>query len=131
MQPLLQTIRSTAWGAHYVQVLAQVVQSPRVVQSESIDRVQLSGLLRVRALLQAALAHVPPPVLDERIVWANDNVVLALARWSRAAAHNGPIRAAAQGLIDYCVAGLGAPVSHKLSAGDSPALRESIGYFFG
>ena len=132
VEPLLQTIRTTDWGPHYVQVLAQVVESPRMLQRESLDRTHFAGLLRVRTLLHAALPQVPPEVLDERMVWANDNVVLALARWSRIGALAGPRRAAVPELLDYCVAGLGAPVSAARPArGARASLKGSIGYFYG
>lgn len=131
--PLATTIRSTDWGARYVQVLAQAVLSPRFVQSELIDRTRLSGVLRVRALLHAALAHLPAAVLDERLVWISDNVVLALARWSRdAATASGALEPPVHELVDYCAAALAAPVTRKTRRrGMRQALPTGVGRYFG
>ncbi|WP_213958971.1 MULTISPECIES: TetR/AcrR family transcriptional regulator [unclassified Variovorax] len=128
--PLQQTIASTAWGADYVQVLAQSVLNPRIMRSDLIDRGKLTGFLRVRKLLHAALPGVPPPVLDDRFVWANENVILGLARWSRADAADRMLVDVAQDLVDFAVGGLGAPVSRVIPVRSRVKAIQGLDHFF-
>ncbi|WP_213958973.1 MULTISPECIES: TetR/AcrR family transcriptional regulator [unclassified Variovorax] len=112
VQALTDTVRETPWGRYYVQVLAQTTFSPSLMTSDVVEPANLGGILRARRLLQAALADLPRPVLDQRIVWMSDNVVYSVARWVR---EEGPALrepGMVDDLVDYCVNGLQAPVTH-------------------
>ncbi|MEJ8858206.1 helix-turn-helix domain-containing protein [Variovorax robiniae] len=127
--PLQQTIASTPWGGDYVQVLAQSVLNPRILRTDLIDRSKLTGFLRVFKLLHAALPEMPAGVMDDRFSWANDNVILGLARWSRADEASRALSNVAQDLVDYAVGGFSAPVSRKVPVRGRSKSLAGVDYF--
>ncbi|EHP44563.1 regulatory protein TetR [Cupriavidus basilensis OR16] len=118
---LADTICDTAWGALYVQVLAQATFSPRLLNADMIDFDAMTGVLRARKMITAALPGVPRKVLHNRQMWFNDSVVYSLAQWCRQTqlpAKRGQPPVA--DLVDYCTAALTAPVG-KPSVGSRGA----------
>ncbi|WP_420995279.1 TetR/AcrR family transcriptional regulator [Cupriavidus sp. 30B13] len=106
---LADTIRDTPWGARYVQVLAQATFSPSLVNAELIDPDAMTGVLRARRMIAAALPGLPRKVLHHRQVWFNNSVVYSLAQWCR---RKGALRGQppVAELVDYCAAALTGPV---------------------
>ncbi|MGO4332071.1 TetR family transcriptional regulator [Cupriavidus sp. 2TAF22] len=107
---LADTIRDTPWGARYVQVLAQATFSPSLVNADLIDPDAMTGVLRARRMIAAALPAMPRKVLHLRQVWFNNSAVYSLAQWCRRARGPRGLPPVAE-LVDYCTAGLTAPIS--------------------
>lgn len=113
---LADTICDTPWGALYVQVLAQATFSPSLVNADMIDFDAMSGVLRSRKMIAAALPGIPRKVLHNRQMWFNNSVVYSLAQWCRQT--QGPAKRGqppVADLVDYCTAALMAPIG-KLRA---------------
>jgi AcrR family transcriptional regulator len=112
---LADTICGTPWGARYVQVLAQTTFSPRLLNAEMIDSNAMSGVLRARRMIAAALPHIPRKVLHSRQIWFNHSVVYSLAHWCHQA-HGRRGQPPVAELVDYCTAALTAPVGKSRMA---------------
>ncbi|AOY91591.1 TetR family transcriptional regulator [Cupriavidus sp. USMAA2-4] len=107
---LADTICDTPWGARYVKVLAQATLSPGLVNEEMIDPAAMSGVIRARRLIAAALPGIPRKVMHHRQQWFNQSVVYALAQWCQQS-EGKPEQPPVADLADYCTAALTAPVS--------------------
>jgi AcrR family transcriptional regulator len=107
---LADTIVGTPWGASYVQVLAQTMFSPSLLQAELLDRHALRGVIRSRQMLSAALPEVPRKVMEHRLMWFNQGTVFSLADWYQRTRgeHGAP---PVDELADYMTAALSAPVT--------------------
>jgi hypothetical protein len=103
--PMPSTTRP--WGARYVKVLAQATFSPSLLHGEMIDAEAMSGVIRARRMIAAALPEIPRKVLHHRQQWFSQSVVYSLAQWSEGPPAHPPVVE----LADYCTAGLTAPVS--------------------
>ncbi len=107
---LADTICDTPWGARYVKVLAQATFSPSLFSGEMLDAESMSGVIRARRMIAAALPEIPRKVLHHRLQWFNQSVVYSLAQWCQQA-EGPPTHPPVVDLTDYCAAALTAPVS--------------------
>ncbi|KJK21896.1 TetR family transcriptional regulator [Burkholderiaceae bacterium 16] len=108
---LADTIRDTPWGASYVQVLAQAAFSPSLLNADMINADAMSGVMRARKMIAAALPDLPREILHNRQKWFTCSVVCSLAQWchqNQVSARRGQPPVA--DLADYCTAALTAPV---------------------
>ncbi|WP_011300021.1 TetR/AcrR family transcriptional regulator [Cupriavidus necator] len=112
---LADTVVDTAWGGNYLQVAAQTMFSPTLFNAELLDKDAMTGLVRTRRMVMAALPDVPAKVMDYRLMWFNHGTVFSLADWYQRtrAEHGAP---PVDELADYCTAGLTGPVTRTTSA---------------
>ncbi|MDM0047101.1 TetR/AcrR family transcriptional regulator [Variovorax dokdonensis] len=109
-QALAQVMDQEHWGRDYVRIISQANFNPAACRYDLIPNESTSSLRRVRSLITALLPGVPGPILDERLLWAEDTVVMTMGRLAR-------IGAAAAGtnvlhnLADHCTGALQAEVS--------------------
>lgn len=107
---LADTVVKTTWGGSYLQVAAQTMFSPTLFSADLLDKNALTGLVRTRKMIMAALPDVPAKVMDYRLMWFNHGTVFSLADWSQRT--RGERRAPpVDELADYCTAGLTGPVT--------------------
>lgn len=111
--PLCFVVLNEPWGPDYISVLAQVSFHPRLLGERSVDDANISALRQCKRLIGQALPDVPGKILSQRLIWFTDNVVLAIARWTRetpkSAWTHGNIEQLGNALIAYGLAGLSAP----------------------
>jgi AcrR family transcriptional regulator len=107
---LADTVVETPWGGSYLQVAAQTMFSPTLFSADLLDKDVLTGLVRTRRMVMAALPDVPAKVMDYRLMWFNHGTVFSLADWYQRTRgeHGAP---PVEELADYCTAGLTGPVT--------------------
>ncbi len=112
---LADTVVGTAWGASYLQVAAQTMFSPSLFNADLLDKNAVSGLVRTRRMVTAALPDLPAKVMDYRLMWFNHGTVFSLADWYQRThgEHGAP---PVDELADYCTAGLTGPVTRTTRA---------------
>ena len=112
--PLCDVVLNEPWGPDYISVLAQVSFHPRLLGERAVDDANISALRQCKRLIGQALPAVPRKILSQRLTWFTDNVVLAIARWTRETPKSlwthGTMEQLSNGLIAYGLAGLAAPV---------------------
>lgn len=81
VRALSDTMRQTEWGPRYVQVLAQTMFSPQLFNAELIEPQAITGVVRARRMLAAAMPDLPKSALEARLLWFNQGVVFSLATW--------------------------------------------------
>ncbi|WP_077033297.1 TetR/AcrR family transcriptional regulator [Pelomonas sp. KK5] len=129
VEPLARAIRETSWGPRYAQILAQATLSPRALAEENIPDEVISALLRLRRMAVRALPGLSGRALDERLAWATESVVVALALMARdPVARLTP--ATLDNLIDFTAGALVAPLSTAPAPASGPVSQRGIGRRF-
>lgn len=116
---LVGVVRTHAWGADYVQVIAQALFNPRMRLLESIDPRAISGLTRMIGLCRRSLPDMPRAVFDARMTLIQHETAYTFARWLHAnggpqagqGEGNAALAAMAAQLTEFMSAGLAAPVT--------------------
>ena len=104
-------------GANYVRFLARAAADPTIRFSDLATEQFNYVIMIARTMLRRALPHVPPPVLDDRMMFGIDIGILAPLRIDRLARRvdgtldREAVELFAGRLIDYVAGGLSAPVS--------------------
>lgn len=98
--PLADVVKSTAWGADYVRVAAQVLLNPQAAILARIDREAKLGLVRCTLMLRQLLPQLAPEVFEDRIRILNNETVYSMARWVYA---NGRVTPGNQARFDRLV----------------------------
>jgi len=109
-QALAEMMDGQPWGRDYACILAQANFNPSSCRYDLIPPESRSSLLRARRMAAQLLPEVPTPILDERLMWTEDTVVMTLGRLARSggpAANTNVL----QNLVDHCTGALQAPVS--------------------
>lgn len=109
-QALAEMMDSQPWGRDYARILSQANFNPASCRYDLISPDSMSSLRRVRSLLTALVPEVPSPILDERMLWMEDTVVMTLGRLARAGGTASGTNVL-HNLVDHCAGALQAPVS--------------------
>ena len=107
---LAQVMDNEPWGRDYARIISQANFNPAACRYDLIPPESTSSLQRVRGLIAQLLPQVPTRILDERLLWTEDSMVMTLGRLARsggAAAGTNVLH----NLVDHCSAALQAPVS--------------------
>lgn len=116
--PIVDEIRESENGSHYIRFIAQLVGHPRLVLQQVWENDLATGMSRVSQLMNEALPDIPPSLISQRFGLMWEQAIHALADQERLTA--GSRRAPAVGqdlfvsnLIDTISGGLMAPVSEQ------------------
>lgn len=107
---LAEVMDGEPWGRDYARIISQANFNPAACRYDLIPEENTSSLRRVRALVASLSPEVPTTILDERLLWMEDTVVMTLGRLARgegAAAGTNVLH----NLVDYCAGALQASVS--------------------
>lgn len=121
---LADTVRDMAWGPRYALILAQANFTPDLCRLDLIEREHASSIARARALIEAAVRHVPADLLGERLLWMDDTIVMAIARLARGGQTALSANVVAN-LADFCAAAMAAPVTRQSRGARSEVPRVS------
>lgn len=116
VQPIVEEIRESDGGSHYIRFMAQLIGHPRVSLLDLWNSRFGEGLSQVITLLRAALPEVPPRIIGQRFGLMWEQVIHALADRERLSAGEHPAdmiepELFVSNLIDTVAGGLTAPVS--------------------
>ena len=114
VEPLAEFVRTTDWGARYVQIIAELGQRPAGSPETHWDRAYLSAMDRADAMIRRCLPDIPYTDLRRRLLMIRGYIPYSLSGWVRL---NGPVTPAGaqrfqrdvQMFIDFMSAGVGAP----------------------
>ncbi len=114
--PIMDEIRDSEAGSHYIRFMAQVVGHPQISLTEIWNSPFGTGLARVIEHLRLALPALPPPILGQRFGLMWEQAIHALADRERLSAGEQGGRLVARevfasNLVDTIAGGLGAPIS--------------------
>jgi AcrR family transcriptional regulator len=115
VEPLAEYVRTTDWGARYVQIVAELAQHPASNPETQWDRTLLGAMDRIDTMIHRCVPEVPAATMRRRLRMIRGYVPYSLAGWIRV---NGPVatgnvrafRRDVLALIDFMTAGVGAPV---------------------
>jgi AcrR family transcriptional regulator len=111
--PLCRVALSEPWGSDYVSILGQVTFHPRALGETVVDDANLSSVRRCKQLVEEATPQIPHEILNLRVRWLTDSIVIAVARWSRSkpkARSREAMDRLIEEIVTYGVAGLAAPL---------------------
>lgn len=109
---LAQAMDQEAWGRDYARIISQANFNPAACRYDLIPPQSTSSLRRVRRLVAALLPEIPAPILDERLLWMEDTVVMTLGRLARSGSTAAGTNVL-HNLVDHCTGALHAPVSDE------------------
>lgn len=107
---LAQVMDDEPWGRDYARIIAQANFNPAACRYDLIPEENTSSLRRVRALVIRLLPETPAPILDERLLWVEDTVVMTMGRLARIGARAAGTNVL-HNLADHCAGALRAEVS--------------------
>ncbi|HSV60468.1 MAG TPA: TetR family transcriptional regulator [Variovorax sp.] len=109
---LADIVRDQPWGARYARILAQANYNPELCRYDLIPRDYTSSLRRAHVMIGKLLPEVPGAIVDERLIWVEDSVVMTLGRLARLG-REAVSKAVIHSLVDFCVGGLQADFSRE------------------
>lgn len=114
--PIVEEIRDTEGGSHYIRFMAQVIGHPKISLAEIWNSRFAEGLAEVINLLRAALPEVPAVILGQRFGLMWEQAIHALADREKLSGSEQRMVAEAVfvgNLVDMIAAGLAAAVSDQ------------------
>ena len=131
--PIMDEIRDSAAGSHYICFMAQVVGHPQISLTEIWSSPFGSGLARVIEHLRIALPDLPSPILGQRFGLMWEQAIHALADRERLSSGEQGSRLVARdvfvsNLVDTVAGGLGAPISEATRAALEKADKRPRGH---
>jgi len=111
-------VRGTEWGAHYVQIVAELAQWPTDTPETQVDPSLMSSLGRIESMVQHCVPDLPVVVVQRRMHMVRGYIAYTLSGWIRL---NGPVTAAngrafrqqVDTLSDFLAAGLSGPAPQR------------------
>jgi hypothetical protein len=111
-------VRGTEWGAHYVQIVAELAQWPTDTPETQVDPSLMSSLGRIESMVQRCVPDLPVVVVQRRMQMVRGYIAYTLSGWIRL---NGPVtadnvrafRQQVDTLSDFLAAGLSGPAPQR------------------
>ncbi|MGI9330614.1 MAG: TetR/AcrR family transcriptional regulator [Gammaproteobacteria bacterium] len=128
--PIMDEIRDSEAGSHYIRFMAQVVGHPQISLTEIWNSPFGTGLARVIEHLRTALPELPPTILGQRFGLMWEQTIHALADRERLSSDKQGSRLVgrdvfASNLVDTVAGGLSAPISEATLAALEQANKPS------